>query len=616
MHDGARRLGLLALSVVLTGAVFSAPYVGTHDGPNHFVGCVLSQRLAQPDSPLQAYLTPGAPLTTQGFQTVCRAAVSVLDPFTAYSVSLAVLGLVYALGFAALARALDPRTPVWPLGFAAAFPWVFYMGFFSFHLGMGLGLWALALAVRWRPETTSWGRLAGLAGLLLFQAYSHPFAAAMTGGTLALIWLARAPADARLRVLGRTLAVGGPALVLFGGVLWSFLGPQPYQGLESLEQLSVLHDRRPLVDLAETFLGGHPVRAVAALVVVVGCAGLAMARWRALEPVPRVLLGLGVVGLVGALVAPFHMTSWSFFSPRLSALWPVLVPLVVPWPARARRAVTVGAFGLALGSLGWSAAYHRDVYAAIEPDLAALDADVTRTKGRLPLFLETVETDVAHVDPTLMLGHLYVIAQGGIDPFVWAHALTLDPIAFRQRPEKLFGVLPSPYPKVELALAGTKAPPRQTQLEFLAFAGRRFEDVILATDDRDAVDVFGARGYRPEVETGRVHLLAFEGCPLEIAFSGPASLPQVLLVQLGIPGLARPAEQTVEPPGTQWANGRWTLRWDKAPCGDVWLTVQVGYDVPVPEMLACQEFGGRRRVGLTLTHERGKLRCTLGPARE
>jgi hypothetical protein len=612
------RLRWLLVGVLSAGAmaaVLGVPYVGTHDGPNHFVNCVLAERLsADPSARLHDYLEVGSALSGQGFHVACRGLVGWMDPFLAYALTLA--GMLVLLGVAAtvLAKALDATGPAWAFGFAVTACWVFYMGFLSFHISVALGLIAVALAVR--MELAVPRPYLGLAILLLIGAYAHIFQAALTGAAVLVVLLARAPAGMRMRIVVRAALAGFPAAFLFFCVLALFVGKARFAGVAEGQAANPEHLRAPLQDLVETFAGGVGPRAwgLAGLAVVSLAVGLA--RLRHASPAQRALLAVAVVGLGASLVVPFHLGRWSYFAPRLSLFPLLLAPAAASWPAGwSRRAAEALFVAAAAASLFYVGAYHQRLYAALSPDLAALELPVTRTGPRLPIILTAAQPDFAHVEPAVMLGHLYMVKQGGLDPFVWADAPSLDAIAFKAPPEELFGDMPGRYPRSELAAAGTREiPPRPQLLDIFTLWGRTYEDVILATEDADVREAFPRRGYRLEGEAGRVQLLRFEGCPLRLRVRGPAALPHGLLLQVGLPALSRPMEQRALPPGTALPPEGLPVEVPGLLCGPSWLVVRSGLGAPPGEILRCAESPGGARSRVELRPEGPELPCTLVPA--
>ncbi|HTS28512.1 MAG TPA: hypothetical protein VMH81_21710 [Bryobacteraceae bacterium] len=67
-----------------------------------------------------------------------------------------------------------------------AYGWVFHMGFFDFHLSMGLCLWGMALAWEWKVR-----RLAAAAPVFLLACLAHALPVVWTLGLLAYVWVAR-----------------------------------------------------------------------------------------------------------------------------------------------------------------------------------------------------------------------------------------------------------------------------------------------------------------------------------------------------------------------------------------------------------------------------------------
>ena len=485
------------------------------------------------------------------------------------------------------------------------------MGFFAFYVAVGLSFLLTAHAARMAVDRRGGYALLSL-GLLLV-AYAHVFQAVITGLALLGVLAVRAPAAQRVRVVGRTVLASIPAALVAVAMLSVYLFEANFAGVRAEDPEQTAFSASPLVDLAQTYAGGDALRSWGLLAIPVLALVLAAARWRRASALQRVLLIAGAGGLLLGLLAPMHLGRWSFFAPRMTLFAVTLLPLAVPWAAgRGRRVAERVVVAAAVASLAWSAVYHRDLYRQLAPDLAALDAPVHRAGARLPMIMTSVTTPIAHSDPSIMLGHLYIVEQGGIDPYVWADTWSVDALQFLHPVQELFGEHPGRYPKSDLLAAGVDGrPPRAVQLDVFALWGRDFEDVILATDAPDIRAVYAQRGYRPEVEAGRVQLLRFEGCPLTLELGGPAQLPHGLIVQVGLPLLSRPVEQRLLDPGARIPEGGLTLELPRLPCGPLWLLVRSGLGAPPQDILHCMGRGGVKSA-LRLPEER-RVPCTLAP---
>ena len=136
------------------------------------------------------------------------------------AVSLVVLTFVW--GAFAFISAVSGRRAwhLMPVIAMLAYGWVFHMGFFNFHLSLGLCFWAMALAWEWKP----W-RLAAAAPILALAYLAHPLPVVWTAGLLAYLWLAgRTAPRTRAWIIAASLLVMLLLRALAGGTLiaeWS-----------------------------------------------------------------------------------------------------------------------------------------------------------------------------------------------------------------------------------------------------------------------------------------------------------------------------------------------------------------------------------------------------------
>ncbi|MCB9646897.1 MAG: hypothetical protein H6730_09935 [Deltaproteobacteria bacterium] len=604
-----RAVAFAALVALAAGAVLSVPYVATHDGPNHLANCVLGHRLQDPTSWLHRYVELGAPITGQGFQVLCGPLVGWMDPFTAYALTLAIAVVLFGVAASVLALSLHRDSPVWAFGFAVALGWVFYMGFLPFHIASSLGLLAVALAVSLDLER-GLGYL-GLALVLLTTAYAHVLPAVEAGAVVLLVVVARAETGRRMQALLRVALAGLPAALLASSMLWVYLTRPTLAGVAMGNEL-MPYVRAPLHDLASTFAGGPPLRAYGLLSIPVLGLAWGLRSVRRMSRVQVVLLVCGGLGLVLAALGPFHLNRWAFFAPRFSLMALILLVAGAPVPpVRVRRWIEVATVGVAVASLSYAAAYNRRIFDALGPDLAGLELPIQRAGIRLPMMLDAVASDFEHAEPGVQLGHLYVVRQGGIDPFVWADSPTLDLLNFTDDVDRLFGRLPPRYPRYDLLMAGQEGrPPREAALEVFTLVGRGYVDVILMGGEPDVLAHYLWRGYRLEAEAGRVRILSFAGCPVQVDLRGPEVLTRGLVVQAGLPGFVDPMSEVELPAGAALADHP-SVTLPSVLCGKAWIRIRSGPEGSA-EALTCAEVGVER-FGLELRPGAGPVVCTLAP---
>ncbi|MBK8014331.1 MAG: hypothetical protein IPK13_23655 [Deltaproteobacteria bacterium] len=571
--------------LLLALAIFSVRYIPTHDGPNHLAGCVLRERLSDPTSFLHAYLQVGSPLSSAGFSIVCGPLVSAFGWQSGFSLTLYLLSLSFALGYMYLSSGVAARSPSGFLGFAFALPWAFYMGFFEFFMASAMSLAILGALVR-KPRLSLWtSSLFGAAFLL--ASYVHLFAGAYAVTMAALLVLLRSWSSERLRGLGWIAIMGLPTAILGLVFVWSF---DRFAGVGADLQGKVeWHSvTQRLIDLSETFLGGDPVRAMIATVLCVACAltGLVyvLVGRRCRFPPLRVeqtwvvLLSGGALLLF--LLSPFDLPKWSYFSPRLLLVPLGLAPVAFPDALLDRGVVKKLVKGLVMTfagySLTWSYAYHRALSPTVAEVLSGLEADIRRDGPRLPLIYEDVDDSrIAHAEPLVMMGHLYLFDQGGVDPYLWADEPKVDPILFKSPSAQMFPPFPPRFARSTLGCP-PPCPPRHVQYELLAYSGRNYQDVILFTGDPELRDVFRRRGYEPVFEHGRLSILEPRLCRIGVRLihSAPSALGLApLLIELGRVGVPTPSLQHETPPHLEIPAGGLTL-WLAAPdCGSLRLSV-------------------------------------------
>lgn len=614
MKDPARVL-LLLLSLGLIGALWCVPYVATHDGPNHLADCVLADRLDDPGSGLDKYLERGTPISSLGFQAICASTEPLVGWRWAYRISIAVIALSFALGYFYLARGIarlgqKDSNPFELLGFAYALPWCFYMGFFDSLFASALSLWVLGFLVRTpRPNAARW---AALSGALVVVALVHVFTAALLGVLCALLIGLRAPPGERIRALAITILIGLPAMA----IALSARGGADI-GTTAWHPWAVR-----LIDLAETFLGGPLARTWLPVGLGVVSVVAALASFRRIDPAHRAIAVFSALSLVIFFVSPYNLATWAYFSPRTVFLGLALAPLALPGPAFDHRgerlAATLAVAAAALGSIAWSASFHLQMEPLVEEALGGLDAPLHRDGPRLPMMFVREPKVIAEVEPLVMIGHLYLFDQGGVDPYLYADQPLIDPIVYKDDPKKLFGEFPVRFVRESFKCAGTRpsCPPLDIQYEWLAIWGKRFDDVILFADDPALRQVFLERGYAIDFERRRLSILHARSCriDLRIVAEGSRVLGAPLRLRVGRSKIDQPMVEDRIPAEAVVPSGGLPLAIEGPDCGALWVDVSwVGTSsTGSAPGSACAEAGDQGRVRVQAQPGAPvEVRCTL-----
>ena len=628
------------LSVVAVGAVFCVDYLPTNDGPQHVFMGFAARHLDDASRGYARYLERSFPVSSLGFDAVYGAALRFLPWRPALRVALTVSVLVWAWGVVALAGALQPaRRWLGLIGFAAAFQWSLYMGFFSFHLATGLGFGIAAFAV-WRRTWTPRER-ALLAGMLVLEAVAHAFAAAVTGVFLGALALSRSPARRRLHALGWMCLMALPA----ASVAWLSHAKGDGSQLQ-MDGAGSWSARLGMV--TSCFVGGPAWRSwpMVALAMAGAAAFILSANARR-DPDQRALFFTGALSCAVAALAPLHLHSWNFFAPRFAPCALIYLALLLPTESyksrRLRRALPGGAraregmetlpgfpykrsgsaialVAFALASLSWAWNYHRDLRQRSDDALSGLDVPIVRSSPRLPLILDPLQGEpfdpwartMPFVVSSLSVDMLYVTEQGGVSPSQFTSIPTLHPVVWRKRPEVAFP--PSPPKDVSHLLMNPTFDPgrRIALLNYVASYAPGFEDMLLLGDPADTAVIL-QRGFQVDWAKGRFTIARFHGCPLRLVFSGAEQATHAILVQAGWYPASRATFSTVIELA-QTRGGPPAMPIAQAPCGKVWL--QVAEDLnddrqvnPGDRLCGQAAKDGRFVVEVDPTH--GEIHCQL-----
>jgi len=581
---------LATLGVIAAMNVVS--YLPTHDGPQHVYQVHVENHFGDPGAPYSDFYAPAPGLAARGFSFVYGPLEAVLPWRPALRIALTAIVLLWCWGACAWASSLgSPRRVLGLVGFAAAFQWSLYMGFFSYVLSMGLGFFTLAIA--FGAKHWSWRRRVAIGALLLMQSMSHVFATEVVGVCLLLLVACRAPARKWGREIGLLALMGAPSMLLA-------LYAAGFIGGELSRELPVVHAAAvwwPLADrvsfLASTFVSGPWWRSWLPILLgagglVAGAHGVVRGRIGADD---KALLIFGWVMLALALFAPLHTRTWEYVGPRFLPPAVLAGALLVPLErlhARAAWGVT-GALTLLVGaSLTWSGWYNVRLTRACADALSGLDAGVVGKGPRLPVILDSTCTNasaamvhpVPLAQPLANVGALYAVEQGGVVPFTFVGLPQVHSFVT----SKSWGTAMPPLPdkrgllaRLDHALAAGDSETRRAVVDEFAEAGAFFDDVILQGTAADRAQL-EARGFRTEWTQGGTWIGRFVGCPLTLSLRTREAQTAPVLVEYGWRRQGRTYRTHLLPPKAVPPADVVSLDLATTPCGDFWVRVILDLD--------------------------------------
>jgi hypothetical protein len=598
----------LILSVLVVGVLWSVPYVATHDGPNHIASCVLEKRAQDPANPVSRWIQPGSPITYHGYHSICAALEGVAGWRWAHRLTLTLIALFFALAYDYCARGLDRTHPLRLLGFGFALPWAMYMGFFDYLLASAMLFFVAGFLIRREHlRAIEWIEIGAA---ILAVALVHVFVAAALGPLVVLLTVMReAPAE-RVKALGKSILAGAPAMLLAlsarGGTDAGDSSVWP-EGIDRLRQLGATalggSESRTWVPIAFAFaaltLGGHEL-------------------WKRRAISARAIVGLyGALLMIAYFAAPLHMDRWAFFSPRFAFLALAVSPLALP----SRWFEKGPGFGLILGavlafdvsSLLWAGSYQQKFEPLVEEAMSGLAAPIHRDGPRLPLFVVEGPRDLPDAEPLIMMGHLYMLDQGGVDPYFFGEQRLTDGIMYKAHPLDLFGEVPKRFMFKGFECAGQKpgCPTLDVQYEWFTIWGRRFEDVIVFADDPAIAETFRRRGYAEDFSHGRLAIFHPRACKAALRVftgGGEAATPSALRFRAGRAKIASPMHETKIPQAVAVPADGLALGFEGPDCGDLWLSLTV----EGTGASACTEADARSEIPLAVMPDApAEARCTL-----
>lgn len=318
---GESRIAFLLASVPLLVPCLWQSRVQAGDLASHLYNAWLAQLI-------EAGRAPGLALAGQStnvlFDWLLAALLGAFGPGPAERIAAALAVLVFAWGAFAFVSVLAKRR-VWdllPCIAMLAYGWVFHIGFFNFYLGLGLSLWALALA--WERPIA---RALAVAPLFALAWLAHALPVVWAIGLFAFAWTWRrlAPRLRPVLLLGAIAALASASFV----VARSF--PTRWSAAQWL--LSSGADQLRVYD------GKYDALAWALVVVWLVLIGQQIAREGALRVASRLELALfalcaaAIVSVPGTILLPGYGHALVYIAQRMSLTAAVLACALVA-PAR------------------------------------------------------------------------------------------------------------------------------------------------------------------------------------------------------------------------------------------------------------------------------------------
>ncbi|MBK9002274.1 MAG: hypothetical protein IPM35_41695 [Myxococcales bacterium] len=605
-------------------AISSVPLVLTNDGPEAVLTAHMEAHYDDPDSIFARQYSVGFGLSGRGFSVLYRlaslgfswpASLRVSQWVVVASLAVAVIWLTKAVSGA-------PRF-VSLLGFAIAFSWPFYMGFFAFAVSMAVGLMVLAFVVGKSGGLTRLEK-AAVSTALLVQLFLHGFAVFISLALVAMVVLTRAlmrrqsePRRAWRRATLLEIAwLVATTLPSVAVLLWMRAEQAQLATISAsgqTEWASASEWIRILPRLAVP--GSTPLGLVVFALAATGIARTALRLRRSPRRPEEVALFIGALALLlAALGLPLNVPGWQFFAPRFltTGLALALSLLGLEEPARkpVRLAAGLGVVGLVATCLANATALHRRLATACEDAISGLAHRVPRSAYQLPITFDAscgleednVRREVPYSTPLLHFYALFPVTHGGTVPYGFVGPAAVH--AFVPRASS-----PVPVPAVERYWGLSRHDPRLSDpkqraalLTDLALFGSFYENMLFfgaAASDRA---LLLERGYVIDFEQGSFVNARHVPCLVEVETSVlPSDPPIMVRGGLGDDELWTAKIVPIENRRTITASLA-TL------CGDVWVRVQwQGSDAH------CANADARGRLALTATRQTTRVVCQRDP---
>ncbi len=567
---------LAAASLGLWLALTASPYFVTNDGPQHIMMGHI-ENVYEGENPIyRHFLAPAPQYAGRGFAALFVPLESFLPWRTAYRLTVFAILLAWSWGFVALVHAIDPRRRwLGLLGFATAFQWSVYMGFFAFVAGTACGLLLLAFALsRRRLEMKQFAILS--VGLLL-HGFLHVFSALLTASVISVVLAARSVGwRQRTRAVISFGIACLPLAVLFGLTLLhqASMSTQPEQSTTMSEPLL-----QRMRYLHRCFQPGSNLRGIAivALALLGVIRGL---RKRSPSRDERALMVVSCLFLVTGALTPDTIPGWQFFSQRFLPLGLMLAIALIDLEragVRARPVVALALGGVTAAMIFGAGSVNRRLYDRAADVYASLDAPIRRTGMRLPIVREAWNAIPPAISPVPWMAPLhsafglFVAQQGGMVPYMFAYSAPVHGFVWRSDALEKENVTFPPHTMFgSVARLPLNDPKRLRALDEYAVAGTACEDVLLLSEREDA-DRLRERGYVDDFQNGQLYLGHYKGCDAEAVLPAAAA-GQV--IQFGWwPWTSTGRRVTLEG-ATPAADGRLHVALPGAPCGRVWLKLE------------------------------------------
>jgi hypothetical protein len=611
-------------------AIWSVPLVMTNDGPEAVLTAHMEAHYDDPGSIYQSQYAVGFGLSGRGFSVLYRPLAAIFSFPNSLRVSQLIIVLSLGLAFAWLCTALrtatataqSPRSACL-LGFAIAFSWPFYMGFFAFTISMTVGLMVLAFVVSKRNGLTLLER-AAVSTALLIQLFFHGFAVFITLALVSLVVMTRAlmqrksasPTEWRRATLldAVWLAVSVlPSLVVIRVMLTARPVLAAVVGSEKTEWAHPADWARILPRLA--IPGSTPLGVVVFVLALVAVARSALRVSRGQRRPEEVALLIGATGLlVAAIVLPLNVPGWQFFAPRFLTTGLALALCLLAnerlEPRWTRFAFDVGVLALVVAVVANARTLHRRLATACEDALVGLDHRIERSSYQLPITfdadcgLSTDDTrlDVPYSTALLHFYSLFPVTHGGTIPYGFFGPAAVH--AFVPR-----GSLPVPTPPMDRFWGLSRGDPRLTRpkvraallTELTAF-GTYYENVLFFGANASDRAVLADRGYVVDFERGSFVNAHFIPCTVEVVTNVLPVDPPVM-----IRGGVR-QEELWNARITPTEEGRAIKASLRMLCGDVWVVVHWQNSEQ-----RCANADARGRIAVHAEHGTTRVACERSP---
>jgi hypothetical protein len=566
-------------------AIWSVPLVMTNDGPQAVLTAHMEAHYDDPDSIYARQFSVGFGLSGRGFSILYRPVAAIFSWPNSLRVSqmIIVLSLAFAIGW--LCKAVSREKTATPfaslLGFAVAFSWPFYMGFYAFTVSMTVGLMVLAFAVS-KPQGLTALQKAAVSTVLLVQVFLHGFAVFITLALLMLVVMTRAlaqrkstpPAEWRRASLREAawLAVSAVPSV---GVLLVMRTAQAEMatvaGSLRTEWASPSDWARVLPRVAVP--GSTPLGIVVVVVALIAIARTVLRVRREPGRPEELALVIGAIALLAAaIVMPLHVPGWQFFAPRFLTtglgLSFCLLGCEKLEQRPARLAFDVGVVALVASALVSARALHHRLATACEDALAGLDHTIGRSGFQLPIVFDSncgLTTENARLDVpySKVLQHFYAlfpVTHGGAVPYGFFGPAAVH--AFVPRTSVV------PIPPIERYWGAPAEDRRAELLTELAVFGTHYENIVLFGARESDRALLLDRGYVADFEHGSFFNAHHVPCVVEVLSDVLPADPPVA-IRGGLREEAIWSAMIAPVAGRRALQGSLSML-----CGDGWVSVQ------------------------------------------